>query len=81
MAAVVSGQKAPVTFSKWCTNGFEASTAERANGGRMTVQRHRVEAWALDGCGRAASVYVAALLVVAIIFVAKINARNRMRNS
>ena len=34
MAAVVSGQKAPVTFSKWCTNGFEASTAERANGGR-----------------------------------------------
>jgi hypothetical protein len=34
MAAVVSGQKAPVTLSKWCTNGLEASTAEKANGGR-----------------------------------------------
>jgi hypothetical protein len=42
----------------------------------MTVQRHRSEAWALDGCGRAASFYVFALLVVAKIFVAKKDARN-----
>jgi hypothetical protein len=48
--------------------------------GGMAVQRHRAEAWALDGCGRTASVYVVAL-AVAKLFVAKINARSRMRQS
>jgi hypothetical protein len=47
----------------------------------MTVQRHRAEAWALDGCARAANINVVALLLVAKIFVAKINARNRMMRS
>jgi hypothetical protein len=66
-------------------NGVQMASKLRQRKGQtaggMAVQRHRAEARALDGCGRAAGVYVAALLVVAIIFVAKIKSRNRMRNS
>jgi hypothetical protein len=33
----------------------------------VAVQRHRAEAWALDGCGRAASVYVVKLVVAFVL--------------